>query len=399
MHENLDRPMSSLSDQGRLYARAADMLEMYYNYEVLRRGGLSYPVTTCKWPQSQLPDIDQVLGGLDLGHCQKLVVEDSKYLSTLRAQGRTLYNGRTYVMRQLTQSPSMKISCCVGLYFDAITSCDAVEWELLQCLRQENGFVCEKDMRDGLQLRNRYHEFCQDPLKDGRGRSAAVSISTLIVSREDTSYRALIAQRSLKTAVHPGLYHVLPSCMFQPLSGDPRREYSVRQTIFRELLEEVFGVSEETHSVETSLGLHRHEKLASLQDLLRIGDAELLMTGVSMNLMNLRPEICTLLLLRDPHWLRQSLSSNWEFQATARVSTPRVSPFVSIDITLNDAEIVALLSSLSAVFAPPGAAAFWLGIDLARTRVWGRASPVVPTKSGPATIDPTLDDVGFTSAR
>lgn len=75
-----------------------------------------------------------------------------------------------------------------------------------------------------------------------------LSISTLIVFNDSKTYRALLRTRSGKTAVHSDLYHVVPSFIFQPVSGYLKEEYSIRHNIFREYLEEVFSVPEAEHA-------------------------------------------------------------------------------------------------------------------------------------------------------
>jgi len=72
----------------------------------------------------------------------------------------------------------------------------------------------------------------------------------------------------------------------------------------REFVEELYGVEElETGDgrVDPQAIYHRREARL-LSDLLATGDAALLYSGVAVNLLALRPEICTVLIIHDPHW-------------------------------------------------------------------------------------------------
>jgi hypothetical protein len=203
---------------------------------------------------------------------------------------------------------------------------------------------------------------------DGGGRSAALSVSTLIVYHAGDTYKALLRPRSGATAAHSDLYHVVPSFMFQPTIGDNRGEYSIRYNVYREYLEEVFSVPE----MERSQGqialdwFFDDPRLVVLRQLLDDGHAQLLLTGFAVNLLNLRPEICTLLFIRDQAWHKQALAANWEFLKPVQLFERRAQVLLPVNILQDDAGIGRYLATMPGTFVPPGAAAFWLGIDVAR---------------------------------
>ena len=72
----------------------------------------------------------------------------------------------------------------------------------------------------------------------------------------------------------------------------------------REFVEELYGVQE----LETGDGLvdpqaiYRRPEARLLSDMLKGGGATLLYTGVAVNLLALRHEICTVLIIDDPSW-------------------------------------------------------------------------------------------------
>jgi hypothetical protein len=128
-------------------------------------------------------------------------------------------------------------------------------------------------------------------------------------NRSFDGYKLFLSPRSVTVAVQRRRYHVVPSGMFQPFipaeSSDLlQRQFSVFETVVREFVEELYGV----HELETGDGrvdpdaiFHRRE--AQLLDgMLKAGDAALLYTGVAVNLLALRHEICTVLVIEDPGW-------------------------------------------------------------------------------------------------
>jgi hypothetical protein len=357
-------------------ARLNPLLTQYlascHTCPILSRAGLSYPVTAITCPSDQREDPESILGDLSQTHSSDFIVNAPGYLDTLRRQGRHLYNAPTYTLRSVDQNGPLRINCGLGRYFDAMTTCDALEWELLNLIGDST--IPESDfpaLSARLPLRTNYLEHVSNPVLDGVGRSAAISISTLIAFKVGSTYKGFLRARSGKTAAHADLYHVVPSFMFQPQAGDIAKEYSVRHNIFREYLEEVFGVEE----VQTSGGeiafdwFYSHEKLKDLLQLLRDGGAQLLLTGYAVNLLNYRPEICTLLLINDEDWCKQRIVTNYEF-ATPEESWAKGKEFMlPIDIMKCDAEISQELEAFPGTFVPPGAAAFWLGVDVARERI------------------------------
>src|SRR5262249_18800431 len=112
-------------------------------------------------------------------------------------------------------------------------------------------------------------------------------------------------KRSENVAVHAGLIHVIPSFMFQPATPTIGREYSLQHNIFREYLEELFDRPDPAHGETDPDYFLQDPLLLELRELLKTGQAEWYFTGVAVNLLNLRPDICTLLLIKDHSWYRR----------------------------------------------------------------------------------------------
>jgi hypothetical protein len=78
----------------------------------------------------------------------------------------------------------------------------------------------------------------------------------------------------------------------------------VAATAVREFVEELYGV----HELDTGDGrvdpnaVYRRWEAKLLDGMLKAGDAALLYSGVAVNLLALRHEICTVLVIEDPRW-------------------------------------------------------------------------------------------------
>ena len=78
----------------------------------------------------------------------------------------------------------------------------------------------------------------------------------------------------------------------------------MQQTAIREFVEELYGV----HELETGDGrvdpnaIYHRRETQLLNGMLKAGDATLLYAGVAVNLLALRHEICTVLVIEDPRW-------------------------------------------------------------------------------------------------
>jgi hypothetical protein len=128
-------------------------------------------------------------------------------------------------------------------------------------------------------------------------------------NRSFDGYKMFLSPRSVTVATQRRRYHVVPSGMFQPFipgeSADLLQEqFSVAATAVREFVEELYGVQE----LETGDGrvdpnaIYRRREAQLLTGMLKAGDAALLYSGVAVDLLALRHEICTVLVIDDPRW-------------------------------------------------------------------------------------------------
>jgi hypothetical protein len=206
----------------------------------------------------------------------------------------------------------LRLDCKLGTYFHSLSSSEALDPELLEAYAawpdSDPATVWPR-----LERRAWLHERVSDPVADGRRRSAALGG----VDPDDRSgpqpllrrLQAVLSPRSCTVATQRRRYQVVPSGMFQPfIPGESadllEGQFSVFATVAREFVDELDGVEE----LETGDGrvdpqaIFRRREARLLSDLLGHGSAALLYTGVGVNLLALRHEIRTVLVIDDPSW-------------------------------------------------------------------------------------------------
>lgn len=344
------------------YQKMTDYLGRLYGCQLFARGGVEHPVTVYYPAESQTDDVDSLLDPwLPRAEEADFACYDHSYLQDLQNSKPGLYNGRTFTLKRIRQSP-LKLRGGIGSYYDMLATCAALEREM-------------RDAAEGGSLRapsrRAYHRRIapQDSLQRGDKRSAAIGIGTLTVFNDRGVYKAMLARRSASTAFDSNLFHVLPAMMFGPTTaefGDPR-EWSVKHQILREVLEELFGLPEETQPERWDY-FYDHPALRYLMQLLEAGSAQLCATGIVLNLLTLRPEISALLLIHDPAWY-------------ARVSAKDSDmPLLTADETLEGSLVMAPIANdedflahfppdLHLIMPAQATATMWLCIDRARREI------------------------------
>jgi hypothetical protein len=102
------------------------------------------------------------------------------------------------------------------------------------------------------------------------------------------------------------------------------------------------------------------------------GKCALTTTGVVVNQLNFRPEICMLLLVRDPDWWEAESSMmqlNWEYanrQDLLRLASVKDKYWTDLTLDGVEGEFRGFFGASPAMWVPSGLAALWLGVDAAR---------------------------------
>jgi hypothetical protein len=275
-------------------------------------------------------------------------------------------------MKRLTTDGGIKLDCELTSYFRALDTCDELEWELLSQHQQLNGNseMHFKEFDKRLPLRRSLHAEVPDPVRDGSRRGAAIGVSVLVAFREVEGVTMWLRRKSMKNvATHRGMIHVLPSFMFQPASADLDSEFSVTHNVFREYLEELFGRPDPKDGEGDWQYFYRDPVLVDFRKLIKDEKATFHFTGVVVNLLNLRPEICLLLFISDSEWYGRHRSNtdpdyrfnfNDEFMRSIEAGAHPEQLVARLNYVRSDNDVIPQYISHSD-FVPPGAGAFWLG--------------------------------------
>ena len=362
-------------------------LKWKYSQEpILERDGYIYPVAVYQAPKTQREDLESVLKLPLLRHEPKedtWLVKNDEYLNIVNSlkQGRGLSLGKdintyTYAMKSLLLNGKLQLDCDLGHYFSTFRTCEILEWEIRSNIGKLKGAEEKqfKSFDNQLPLRKHLHNKVANPVRDGTGRSPAIGISTLIAYNDAGSIKLMTKRRAKKgVPLRAGLLHVIPGFMFQPTTDHMDYEYSVTHNIYREYLEELFNFPEQIEKRLHPNHFYSDKRLQYLKSLIAKGEAKLYFTGVTINLLNLRPEICTLLYITTPEWYEKCQNDSdlrWEINdefTNIHEGIAKPEEFIGgLSFSHDDSQMIKDASLYPHRTVPAGAGAFWLGIDTLR---------------------------------
>lgn len=337
------------------YVRMSDYLAKLYDTALYQQHNLAHPVLMYEPTEAQINDVDSVVGQMPTQRTTEadMAFYNHAYLNTLQNSGRHLFNGTTFVLKQIRLNP-LRIEAAYGSYFDMIATSISLEEELLDAL--DNKLI-------RLPMRQQYHREVdvKRSLLFGEGRSAAFGGIALVVFNDGGTYKCIVARRAANQAVHPNSYHLLPAFMFQPKEATAQpHEWTLSYHVYREYLEELFGMPE-----DGSVSWENHPAYLDWQKMVENRQASLHMVGIAMNLLTLRPEYCTLMLIRDPEWWGRINAADSAIALNTAAETDSGPILMSI---AEDRRIIEALGDDYYLRMPPHAiAGLWSGIALART--------------------------------
>ncbi|OUJ69198.1 hypothetical protein [Hymenobacter crusticola] len=357
----------------------------YKHQPFLERAGFTYPVAIYPAPAQQKTKLASVLT-LPLNKEplpeSEFIVKNATHLDILKYLDiftlPPTVNTDTYVMHQLrADQGELRLDGGVGKYFDTHLTSESLEWELRSKSHLLKG-TTEQDFHKFFQrlpLRKTLHAKVSNPVLDGTGRSNALGISTLIAYKDKNrdAYQLLTRRRAKKgVPLRSGLLHVVPGFMFQPTTTilGIEYEYDIRYNVLREYLEELFSVEENLSNDHPDI-IYSDCRLQYLLQLFEQGKAALYFTGVAVNLLNLRPEICTLLVISSPEWYEKCThdpAHYWKFNKEFQRINDDVRPkeYIGAFSLSTDEAMIETASLYPNRTVPVGAAAFWLGVDTLR---------------------------------
>lgn len=334
------------------HQRMIDQLQALYGAELVQAGGQTYPVIF--FPADKPAEVDALLTPdypTQSTNSADFALYDEGHLRS-RQQTRSLTNGLCYAFDALSTEP-LQISAKLGHYFDMIATGDALDHEMRDFARGER---TDTPLRDALHAKIPP----ADVIRSGGGRSGVIGGAAVVIYNTAAGYRVLIGQRTAQAGTGAGLYHVVPAFIFQPSGPEAffAGEWSFAHHVLREFGEELFAMPEydDWPGADHVDYFYTHPAIADLRAMLADERAHLHATGIAINLLSLRPELCAVLVIHDAGWQQR-----WERELTAAQHTERQETrLIPLDTLAGLPEDVHLR------MAPHGAVAMWTGINHAR---------------------------------
>lgn len=338
------------------YYYLTDFIKRTYSVQLYKTDDIEHPALFFPADAAQRDDVDSVLGRLPTETETKddFAIYDYAYLHTMQNSRANLFNGATFVMKQLRTSP-LKIEARFGRYYDMIATCSALEHEARDA-------AVKRAIR--VPLRRTYHReiSAERAIRHGDGRSAALGCATLVIFPHEGRYHVLLSQRTAAHATRPNAYHVLPAFMFQPTTmPPPAHEWRLSFHVYREFLEELFGMAEVANP-----DVEAHPAMQDIRRMQREGLASLHLTGITMNLLTLRPEFSTLLLIRDDTWWQRVSAPDSPTPLQLNVESAAQ---MLIPIDTHEAFLNALPHDAHLNMPPHVIPSLWEGVALARSLI------------------------------
>lgn len=322
------------------YQRAYDDLDffrmirgLYSDLPLLTVGPWEYASVVFPAPEDQIENPDSILVGPPSRTVPKItrVSDYHKMMLALTShEEHPIYDGRVYVLDGPIRIRPLKVPCGVGSFFEMLDTSAVLEFEAKLAWHQHadqmrRRLKTPEAYLPFLSQRARLHRNVETPALVGIGRAASISVAALICYRSsDGSYRSLLVQRAREGVPQDrGGWCLIPSAEFElsnleePGVSDPLSTYSIVECVLREYVEELFGKSAPKGNLNPKW-YRQEEECIYLERLLERGLAGIYLAGLTIDLMNLRPEVATLLIIHDPayesKWMRKPHILNWEYE-------------------------------------------------------------------------------------
>jgi len=236
----------------------------------------------------------------------------------LRSEGFRCDDDPTYRLMSVCKKPSAKaleLTFSNGRYDRFVDTCEALLWEFTNCV---NGYY-HNTLKGGSDILERSDQLVSgvddivahsvlrqsvDPLDFGC-RSCAVGVVALTVLA-GARPKMILHRRGGKIAEGLNTIQGVPAGTFQPImSGDFDRatELNIEFTVIREFAEELLGcaISHDLvtidHDLDDILKMPEYEPINRLRGFFDKGHAKVYFLGIALDMLNLKPELMTLLVM------------------------------------------------------------------------------------------------------
>lgn len=216
------------------------------------------------------------------------------------------------------------VSCRDGTYSDNVYSSHILEFEMFMAYRRWRGRTngVARACR-AMPLRNAIQVACGSAgaVQNGEGRASLLGVQMLVAARDKSGgYSLLRITRSSSVAASCGLHQFVPSGGFEVFdkieqsegesldAEELKRHYSIRNAVFREYAEELFGRCdfELGDGEDPCRKVDEDADVKHLVGLLREGKAKMVYLGNVIGLMSLRQELSFVLIIDDVQYLNSS---------------------------------------------------------------------------------------------
>lgn len=220
-------------------------------------------------------------------------------------------------------------------YKHTVTTSHILEYEMyiLYCRNKQIVNNNRKEILKALTYRNKIHEgqTNQEIVLKGKNRHSLLSVQMMVVCYDDKTddYRVIIFKRSEEVAIKPNYWHIVPAGGFEIFEKEDmnnphiiEENFNIQLALYRELLEELFnGKDFEDNEVgnDRNYTIYQHPVIIELEKLLKEKKAQLDFLGNVTDLTTLRAELSFILVVDDPHFIKNKLQKNFEGILSQRV--------------------------------------------------------------------------------
>ena len=238
-----------------------------------------------------------------------------------------------YLLNESNEITGFEANVCQ--YKHTVTSSHILEYEMyiLYCKNKQIMNKNGKEILKALTYRNKIHEgqTNREVVLKGKNRHSLLSVQMMVICYDDKldDYRVVIYKRSEDVAIKPNYWHIVPAGGFEIFEKEDMKNshiieenFDVQLALFRELLEELFnGKDFEDNEVgnDRNYIIYQHPVIVELENLLKEKRAHLDFLGNVTDLTTLRAELSFILVVDDPHFIKNKLQKNFEGIISQRV--------------------------------------------------------------------------------
>jgi hypothetical protein len=239
--------------------------------------------------------------------------------------------GANVVLAKISANPNLAISVNTATYGQIMRTCDSLVNEFAVFADQAYRSAFRKrprplafsgeDLLKVLPWRRQVHSWDDEDalLLAPRQRAAGLGVSLSLVDVRNEGASAFVARRSSNVGTYPDVLHVVPSGMMN-VHGDllaARDELTAlpRLAMMSEFLEECFDITELSGHSAGNFARRVTDKIDELQ----LHGLEPAFTGLAIDLLNLRADVCGVLDLTGRPSVVDAFNLSWEYTHTEQL--------------------------------------------------------------------------------